>query len=436
MANASVATAVEHADRAQRSYLQSGQERAAARAEAIAGRALRSIGRHAEARQRLTAALAVLRADPDRDTVTALEELAVLEVFAGSPDADRLTAEALALGQELDVDASQLYGLFLTQGIRLFLAGYRPEGFAYLRESVLLATQAGDYSAVGHALVNLAGALSATDAAAAAEAGQTAAGHLRRVGNQAYLTFAVENLAQALLDLGDWDAAEAELARSMQTDGLTGEYLIGKKTLLLALRGNASTAQALLAELPDMRASEDHQDNATINLLRAFIAAADGQPDGALRHARDVVAHAGAIGMSHEGLRWGWPLAARISYQLRDTGAIRELLALADSCRPGQLVPIIRAERDLLRARLAGRDGDHAARAALTAALTGLRDVGSPYHLAHGLLDHAEYLIGVGDGDTAATAVTEARGIGDRLNCPPLLERADAVERIRPQVRA
>jgi class 3 adenylate cyclase/predicted ATPase len=436
MASASFATAVKHADRAQGSYLQSGQERAAARAEAIAGRALRNIGRHAEARQRLTAALGILRADPDRDTVTALEQLAVLEVFAGSPDADRLAAEALALGQELDVGAGQLGGLFLTQGIRLFLAGYRPEGFAYLRESVLLATQAGDYFAVAHALLNLSAALSATDPAAAVEAGQTAVGHLRRVGNQAHLTFAVENLVQALLDLGDWDTAEAELARATQVDGLAGEILIGKQALLLALRGDAGTAQAMLAELPDMRASEDHQDNATINVLRAFIAAAGGQPEGALRHARYVVAHAGALGMAHECLRWGWPLAARIGYQLGDTDAIRELLALADSCRPGQLVPIIRAERDLIRARLAGRDGEHGARAALTAAIAGLREVGSPYHLAHGLLDHAEYLTGVGDGDAAALAVAEARDIGHRLNCPPLLERADAVERIRPQVRA
>jgi hypothetical protein len=39
----------------------------------------------------------VLRADPDSDTVRALEELAALELVAGSPDADRLTTEALNL---------------------------------------------------------------------------------------------------------------------------------------------------------------------------------------------------------------------------------------------------------------------------------------------------------------------------------------------------
>ena len=50
----------------------------------------------------------MLRADPDADTVLALEQLASLEVFAGAPDADRLTTEALILGQALAVDIDRL----------------------------------------------------------------------------------------------------------------------------------------------------------------------------------------------------------------------------------------------------------------------------------------------------------------------------------------
>ena len=41
------------------------------------------VGPTADAREQLTAAVEVLRADPDTDTVHALEQLAVLEVFAG-----------------------------------------------------------------------------------------------------------------------------------------------------------------------------------------------------------------------------------------------------------------------------------------------------------------------------------------------------------------
>jgi len=83
-ATADYVAALQHAGRAHDYYLQCGQARAAARAQAISGRALRRSGRNAEARERLTAALEVLRTDPDTDTVRALHELGSVEVFVGS----------------------------------------------------------------------------------------------------------------------------------------------------------------------------------------------------------------------------------------------------------------------------------------------------------------------------------------------------------------
>ena len=117
LTNADFATAVQRADLARNCYLQSGDSRAAARAQAITGQALRRWGHHAQAREQLTAAVEVLRAGPDANTVRALEELAALEMFAGAPDADRLTTEALALGQALGASAGQLTGLFTTRGV-------------------------------------------------------------------------------------------------------------------------------------------------------------------------------------------------------------------------------------------------------------------------------------------------------------------------------
>jgi hypothetical protein len=101
VADASWSTAVANAGRAADHHRQAGDTRLAARAEATAGQALRLWGRHAEARDRLTAAVEVLRAEPDTDTVRALAELAILEAFAGSADADRLSTEALVLGEAL-----------------------------------------------------------------------------------------------------------------------------------------------------------------------------------------------------------------------------------------------------------------------------------------------------------------------------------------------
>ena len=51
----------------------------------------------------------------------------------------------------------------------------------------------------------------------------------------------------------------------------------------------------------------------------------------------------------------------------------------------------------------------------------------SPSHLlAHGLLDHAEYLAAHADPAGATAAVDAARTIGERLGCRPVIVRAEA----------
>jgi hypothetical protein len=422
--NASWAEAVEYASRARAYFRNHGQDRAAARAQVIAGGALQRWGRHGEAREQLTAAVEVLRGQPDIETVHALAELGALEAIAGSPDADRLTAEVLVLGQALDVDPDQLGGLFLARGIYLSTAERRLEAVAYFHQAVRLGTEADDNFVVGRTLVNLADALGPSRPAAAAEAARNAAGHLRRIGARDGLAWAIGNLAHSLVELGDWDAAEAELSQAIDSDGLADiEHLSCTRGYLANLRGDAATVETVLAELRDLRASEDPQDKASIDRLMAFRAMARGEPADALRHARAVMAHADALGMSHDCLRWAWPLAVRAAFELRDTAAVRDLVALLDSRPAGHVAPMLRAERDLARARLA-TDGDDSAPAAFEAAITSLREQSTPYHLAHGLLDHAEYLTRHGDADTAALAIDEARDIGRRLRCQPLLDRA------------
>jgi class 3 adenylate cyclase/tetratricopeptide (TPR) repeat protein len=428
-ADADFAVAVDYAGRARADYLLRGRDRDAARTQAITGRALRRWGRHTEAREQLTAAMEVLRADADTDTVHALEELAVVAVFAGTPDADRLTTEALILGQSLDLAAEEMSGLLLSRGIYLGTLSRRSQAIAYFRESARLAAQADDNLSLGSALLNLSDVLAVTDPAAAAEAARTAVGHLRRVGLRIHLAYAITNLAEALVQLGEWDAAEAEFTRAVSSYGLAGmEQLTCQLGWLTALRGDAGTAETMLAVLNDMRASEDPQDAGAVSLADAFTAAARGQWEAALRGARDTLARADVVGISGESLRWAWPLAARAAYELGDDVAVGELIALLDSHQPGHLAPMLRAERDLARARLAG--------AGFEAAIAGLRERGTPYHLAHGLLDHAEHLIRRADADAASLAVDEARDIGRRLRCQPLLDRADALDRAQPRIRA
>ena len=337
---ADYAAAVEQAGQAADMYRQGGDTRAAARAQAIAGEALRLWGRHAQAREQLSAAVAVLRDDPDADTVRALGELARLEEFAGSPAADALSAEALALGQALAVDQATLARLFTTRGLCHSFAGRNPQAAAHFREAARLAGQAGDTVQLGLALLNLSDAVTGTDPAAGAEAARSAAAHSRRTGARHHLAVAVANLVQALLMTGDWDAAEAELAQAADADGLAGyEFLACGRAWVAALRGHTQAAQATLAGLADLRASDDPQDQATIAIAEAFTAAALGQPADALRHARAALDHADALGISADMLRWAWPLAARAAHDLADTATTAGLLALLDGYRPGQLAP-------------------------------------------------------------------------------------------------
>jgi hypothetical protein len=72
---------------------------------------------------------------------------------------------------------------------------------------------------------------------------------------------------------------------------------------------------------------------------------------------------------------------------------------------------------------LAADDGDLAAGGAFLAAISSLRELSTPYHLAHGLLDHAEYLTRLHDVPAAEAAVGEARDIAGRPRCQPLLDR-------------
>jgi hypothetical protein len=60
----------------------------------------------------------------------------------------------------------------------------------------------------------------------------------------------------------------------------------------------------------------------------------------------------------------------------------------------------------------------------------------TPYHLAHGLLDHAAHLAARGEAEAAMAAIGEARGIAQRLGCQPLVDRAETIQLARPRIAA
>jgi hypothetical protein len=96
---------------------------------------------------------------------------------------------------------------------------------------------------------------------------------------------------------------------------------------------------------------------------------------------------------------------------------------------------MLQAERDLARARLAASNHDQAAAVSFAWAIAGLRELTTPYHLPHGLLDYAEHIMHLGNADAAQTAVSEARDIAHSLRCQPLIDRAADLPPAEPRIR-
>ena len=83
-----------------------------------------------------------------------------------------------------------------------------------------------------------------------------------------------------------------------------------------------------------------------------------------------------------------------------------------------------------------GTAGNRRAAASFAAAIASLREHSTPYHLAHGLLDHAQHLSQLGDDEAAEAAASQARDIAQRLRCQALLDRADTIQPTRPRTTA
>jgi len=92
-----------------------------------------------------------------------------------------------------------------------------------------------------------------------------------------------------------------------------------------------------------------------------------------LGHVRAALARSAGTGISHEQIHWAWTVTIGTAYDLGDIAAVRELLAMIDDRPPGHLAPMLLAERTLVHARLADRDG-HAAAGPAFAAIGPLRD--------------------------------------------------------------
>jgi hypothetical protein len=232
-----------------------------------------------------------------------------------------------------------------------------------------------------------------------------------------------------LIDTGRWDEAAELLAPGGDADVASdaSELAAWARLVLVALRGDSAAARSILAGFEMLPTSDDPEDQSAFAVGEALTSAAEGDREAALEHALRALSFVDALGISHEALRWGWPVATRIALDRGDADIVDRMLAMLPVELPRLVPPLLRAERLLVLARRAVAEGSDDAGAAFESALSAMREMSPPHLLAQGLLDHAEHLAAHGDWVGAAAAVEEARAIGERLGCRPVVARADSV---------
>jgi hypothetical protein len=196
---------------------------------------------------------------------------------------------------------------------------------------------------------------------------------------------------------------------------------------LSVLVGDDAQVSALLESVVRAPESEEPQDAAAVALSLGAASAYRGRQAKALQHAQKALRLGAAYGPDHDSVRWGWPIAAEAALSLGDDAEVTRLLDWLDGHQPGHVPRLLRAERLRIGARKLAADNDPEAASAFDTAVTALRAFGSPYHLAVGLVDYAEYLSSTGQSHRAQEIVVEAETITARLGARPLSERAHRI---------
>ena len=420
-AAADFAAVIDACDQASRLRSANGSQRSAAVVEALRSRALMRSGRKSEARAPLLAALEVLDAAPDMDTLEVLAALARLESFGEHGHGESSTLRGIELAERLGASDRLLADTFISRGLYVATSGRRYEAAALLRQALDFGEAANDNETVSTALGNLADLYLFDSPALSLMYSERGEEINRRAGNRFGLALAVCNAAWAMIRIGDWDGAVARATTAIEEglDGI-GEFA-GTMAIVFALRGSPVRARELLDLFvaPD----KDVQYQSYKLFAESCIARSEGDLPSARRHAVAALEQLPSPTMDPYVMLW--PYAARLAQDLADRDGLLWLLAKLDDYQVGEIPPLVRAERRLVRARLVEEPPQRVA--GIEDAVTDLRAEGSPYHLALALADLAEAQVAAGKDPSDVLA--EATSIGTLLRSPDVLHRASELQR-------
>ncbi|MGA9920091.1 MAG: hypothetical protein WBR23_02370 [Candidatus Dormiibacterota bacterium] len=420
-------------EEATRLFEESGQTHTAARVQVHLAGAEWLTGRIEQSIERMKAAYAGLAGvEPDPDLVVVLAQLGrLLALQTRYGEAAPLIEEALKLAEHLELP--EVYSQALSSKALFLMDSDRLDGAGVLiRRALEVGLEHGLTSAADRAYSNLCVVLESQDRFTELVALSERRLELARgVGDRNSELAVLSGLLTPFLELGRWEEAvaraqEAKGAPEMAslTSWMASQLLT--VTSLHVHRGDLGAARQLIHSMPWAKESESWERRAQYAAAYGELLRAEGHPAEALASTEEVLAMRAerSLGLTDGHVKLALVQATEAALDLGDLGRASELLGIVSAARPGQVSPWLRAHVSRLSARRSTEVGEHdAVEPAFEAAEAGFRALGTPFHLAVPLTEHAEWLVTRGRQDKAGALACEAREIFERLQARPWLDR-------------
>ena len=420
-------------DRAHDAYQAAGEIRSAALVSARLAELDFVQGYAQQAVARLEPALAALTGEePDAVVAAVTAQLGRFLVLSDEGDrAAPILEHALGLAETLGLPETLAEALN-SKSINVMRADRLYEARVLLEAAVSLALEHDLHHAALRALNNLTVVLGCADrdveALATVERGLALA---RRVGDRGWESNLLGFAVGVLTELDRWDEALAHAAEVEErvTTSFTQSFLL-ITARIHGERGDVDRARGVLTRNSIVGQSEAGQDVAHYALAEARVLRAEGKQAQALAAAERAIAMRSELGITLYNVKFSLFEALEATFALRDFGKTRELLAILDGLRPGQLTPLFAAHSARFKAKLAAQEGGADVATGFSAAESIFREIDMPFRLAVTQLEHAEWLAREGQSSEAEPLVEEARETFARLRAQPWLERITALAHI------
>jgi tetratricopeptide (TPR) repeat protein len=423
-------------DQASTMYEQAGLQREAARISAQIGLLDYLEGQVAHAVERLTRALETLGDEEDAGVAEIEAALGRYMLFAGDPEGAAPHLErALTLAEVLDLPETIAEAL-QSKAILYMPMNRREESRLLLEGALDIALRYDLHTTALRAYNNLSYLGGMSDRLTEMLSRNDRALELaRRVGDRVSEAALIGGTLGTLALLGRWDealAAGADAAELASTPW--AELSILDLCQIHCARGDAPAARALFDTFNRGRESPDAQIWSAHAGTELIVLLGEGNHSDALACGERVLTARDQMGVNDWVIKMAIANTIEAALVTGNVAKAREVLAILDGLRPGELTPMLAAIRARYRARIAAVTGEGNPGENFGKAETHYREVGTPFFLAVTLLEHAEWLIKTGQDAEAEPLLAEARATFERLKAAPWLERLQRVEPVRQAV--